>query len=44
MQVRANRTVRPWVAEDCLLRVSIGMESEEEILKDIERLLDLLTC
>jgi cystathionine beta-lyase len=44
MQVRANRTVRPWVAEDCLLRVSIGMESEEEILKDIERLLDLITC
>jgi cystathionine beta-lyase len=36
MPVAAHRTVKPWVGDDLVLRISIGLEDEGEITADLQ--------
>ncbi len=42
MPVRANRTATDWAGPDVTLRLSIGLEDEDELWADVERFLDAL--
>ncbi|MDQ1079092.1 PLP-dependent aspartate aminotransferase family protein [Pseudoroseomonas cervicalis] len=43
MSVKGERTVKPWTQEGPVLRISIGLEQEEDLWADLERLLAALT-
>jgi cystathionine beta-lyase len=42
MLLKADRTVRPWTHAGAVLRISIGLEHEEELWRDLETMLDAL--
>ncbi|WBV42839.1 PLP-dependent aspartate aminotransferase family protein [Pseudoroseomonas cervicalis] len=42
MSVRGDRTATPWTEQGVLLRISIGLEQEEELWADLQTLLDSL--
>lgn len=42
MPVSAHRSVRPWVGDDLVLRVSIGLEDEAELTRDLQAFFDHL--
>lgn len=42
MPVRTHRTARPWTGADLVLRLSIGIEDEDDIWQDLERFLKAL--
>ncbi|ALM87030.1 PLP-dependent aspartate aminotransferase family protein [Bordetella sp. N] len=42
MPVRAVRSVRDWTEPDLVLRLSVGLEDEDDLADDIDRLIDFL--
>lgn len=42
MSVNKSRSVQPWEGEDLIIRVSIGLENQEDLEADIDRFLDTL--
>jgi cystathionine beta-lyase len=43
MAVAADRTVRPWTHQGTILRISVGLEQEDELWRDLETMLDTLS-
>jgi cystathionine beta-lyase len=43
MLLQPDRTVRPWTHAGVVLRISIGLEQEEELWRDLETMLDALS-
>ena len=39
MAIKADRTVRPWPHEGAVLRISVGLEQEDELWRDLETML-----
>lgn len=44
MPVKHNRTAQPWIGNDLILRVSIGLEAVDDLRADLIRFLDVLTA
>lgn len=42
MAVKADRTVRPWAHEGTVLRISVGLEQEDDLWRDLEEMLGAL--
>lgn len=42
MPVKQHRTARPWIGDDLVLRVSVGLEDAADLEADVLRLLDVL--
>jgi cystathionine beta-lyase len=42
MPVRAHRTVRAWLADDMVLRISVGIEDEGELANDLDAFFEAL--
>ena len=42
MAVKADRTVRPWTHDGTILRISVGLEQEEELWRDLDTMLAAL--
>lgn len=39
MPVKVNRTATKWIGDDLVLRVSIGLEAQEDLIADLQRML-----
>ena len=44
MAVRADRTVRPWTHEGTVLSISVGLEQEDELWRELEGMLGALVA
>ena len=42
MAIKTDRTVRPWSHEGAVLRVSVGLEQEDELWRDLDTMLSSL--
>jgi cystathionine beta-lyase len=42
MTVAADRTVRPWTHQGAILRISVGLEQEDDLYRDLETMFDAL--
>jgi len=44
MPVKRNRTARPWLGDDLILRVSVGLEDSEDLAADLTAFLDRIAA